>query len=172
MLRRILGSPWLYYGAAGLLAVAAVLSQFRVSFPPRPVGTVADIRSLRDRSDLNLIFVMIDTLRADHMGSYGYERDTSPLMDDLAATGVRFAHVRAQSTWTKSSMASLWTGIYPFALGIVKYEDDARSVERTPSHAISRSPSAVSPFAKCTWTPASSWIQPVAWWSLYSAAPG
>ena len=123
MLRKVLNSSWLYYALAGVLAVAALWSQIEITYPPRPVGEPSEIRALRDRDDLNLILIVVDTLRADHLGSYGYERDTSPLMDDLAQTGVRFAHVRAQSSWTKSSMASLWTGNYPFAINVRDFED-------------------------------------------------
>jgi arylsulfatase A-like enzyme len=84
--------------------------------PPRdsrPTGTIEDVLALRDRSDLNVLFVLVDTLRADRLGSYGYERDTSPNLDALAASGIRFAQQVSQSSWTKCSMSSLWTGLYP-----------------------------------------------------------
>jgi arylsulfatase A-like enzyme len=58
------------------------------------------------------LFVLVDTLRADRLGSYGYERETSPNLDALAATGVRFAQQISQSSRTKCSMASLWNGLY------------------------------------------------------------
>jgi hypothetical protein len=80
---------------------------------PRPTGTIDDILALRDRDDLNVLFVLVDTLRADRLGSYGYERDTSPNIDALAETGLRFAQQVSQSSWTKCSMSSLWTGLYP-----------------------------------------------------------
>jgi arylsulfatase A-like enzyme len=79
----------------------------------RPSGTIEDVLALRNRSDLNVLFVLVDTLRADRLGSYGYERDTSPNIDALAATGIRFAQQDSQSSWTKCSMSSLWTGLYP-----------------------------------------------------------
>ncbi len=89
----------------------------------RPSGSVDDIARLKDRSDVNVLFLLIDTLRAEHLGSYGYERDTSPLLDRLARSGVRFDRHLAQSTWTKSSMASLWTGLYPARTGITRFDD-------------------------------------------------
>jgi arylsulfatase A-like enzyme len=61
----------------------------------------------------NLLLVVIDTLRADHLGCYGYERPTSPRLDHVAATGVLFEHAYAQSSWTKPSTASLLTGRLP-----------------------------------------------------------
>ena len=87
----------------------------------RPEGTVEDLESLRDRDDLNVIFILVDTLRADRLGAYGYERPTSPNLDKLAAHGVRFSHHVAQSSWTKCSMASLWTGLYPARTRVLRH---------------------------------------------------
>jgi arylsulfatase A-like enzyme len=57
--------------------------------------------------------VVIDTLRADHLGCYGYGRPTSPVLDGLAAGGILFEHAYALSSWTKPSTASLLTGRAP-----------------------------------------------------------
>jgi arylsulfatase A-like enzyme len=122
-MRALLDSAWFYFGLAGLLAIAAVVSQFRFGSMEKPAGVFAEIPSLSERDDLNVIFVLIDTLRADHLGVYGYELPTSPNMDRLARHGVRFANVEAQSSWTKSSMASIWTSLYPQRHGIHRYPD-------------------------------------------------
>jgi len=61
----------------------------------------------------NVILLLIDALRADHLGAYGYERDTSPNLDALAARGVRFAAAVSPSSATRVSMASIWTGLLP-----------------------------------------------------------
>lgn len=90
---------------------------------PRPLGTVEDIEGLAKRDDLNVLFILIDTLRSDRLGAYGYERDTSPTLDTLAASGVRFDRHLSQSSWTKCSMASMWTGLYPMATGVTRYDD-------------------------------------------------
>jgi hypothetical protein len=87
----------------------------------RPIGTPADILALRDRDDVNVMFILIDTLRAHRMSVYGYERDTTPFMRALAKTSVVFDRNIAQSSWTKSSMASLWSGLYPLRVGITKF---------------------------------------------------
>jgi len=123
VLRKILDSPWLYFGLAALVLVVAVVSQFRLDLPSRPVGSVTDLDRLRERGDVNVVFFLIDTLRADHLSCYGHERETTPVIDFLAGTGVRFAHVQAQSSWTKVSMASLWTGSYPRRTGIQRFQD-------------------------------------------------
>ncbi len=61
----------------------------------------------------NVVVLVIDCLRADHMGAYGYDRDTTPHLDRLAAEGARFEHVLAASNWTRPSVASLFTGLSP-----------------------------------------------------------
>ncbi len=123
MIRKLLDSPWFYFALAGVVFVVAVLSQFEIHLPSRPVGNVEDVRQLRERDDVNVVFVLIDTLRADRLGAYGYERDTTPTIDMLTRTGIRFSHVQAQSSWTKCSMASLWTGRYPRRTGVLRFPD-------------------------------------------------
>lgn len=85
----------------------------------RPHGDLADIQALAERNDLNVLFILVDTLRAERLGAYGYERDTSPVIDELARTGMRFDRHISQSSWTKCSMASLWTGLYPNRTGVL-----------------------------------------------------
>jgi arylsulfatase A-like enzyme len=123
VLRKILDSPRFYFSLAALVVVAAVLSQFRLDLPSRPKGSLADLDRLSERDDVNVVFFLIDTLRADHLSCYGYERETTPVIDFLASTGVRFAHVQSQSSWTKVSMASLWTGLYPRRTGVQRFQD-------------------------------------------------
>jgi len=60
----------------------------------------------------NLILVVIDTLRSDHLSSYGYDRVTAPFLDRLAHEGIRLQGAAA-SSWTKPSVATLLTGLHP-----------------------------------------------------------
>jgi arylsulfatase A-like enzyme len=113
-------SSWFYALAAVALLVAFLATQIELVGDPRPLGDHSDIAKLHERDDVNLLFILIDTLRADRLGSYGYSRDTSPVIDELAATGVRFAEQLSQSSWTKCSMASLWTGLYPARTGVTR----------------------------------------------------
>jgi arylsulfatase A-like enzyme len=121
--RKLLDSPWFYFGLAAALAIAAVASQFKLQIPSRSKESADAIAKLRDRDDLNVIFVLVDTLRADHLAAYGYDRPTTPVMSDLASVGIRFANVEAQSSWTKTSMASLWTAALPSTAGVLRYPD-------------------------------------------------
>jgi len=62
----------------------------------------------------NIIVIVVDTLRADHLSAYRYERDTSPFMDSLAEEGVRFENAISPSSWTQPSHASMLTGRYTY----------------------------------------------------------
>ena len=66
-----------------------------------------------DSAHPNVVIVAIDTLRADHLGCYGYPRPTSPRIDAFAAESVLFEQTVAQSPWTLPSFASIMTGVIP-----------------------------------------------------------
>jgi arylsulfatase A-like enzyme len=68
----------------------------------------------------NLLVVTLDTVRADHLSIYGYERDTSPQLAKLAAEGVRFDRAYAAASTTLPSHVSLFTGEAPITHGVVK----------------------------------------------------
>jgi arylsulfatase A-like enzyme len=59
------------------------------------------------------VLVVVDTLRADHLGAYGYARPTSPQLDRWARRGVLFERATASSPWTLPSFASIYTGQHP-----------------------------------------------------------
>ncbi len=60
---------------------------------------------------VNVLLILIDTLNADHLGCYGYYRETSPTIDSLAASGILFTHCQAQAPWTLPGMTSIYTGL-------------------------------------------------------------
>lgn len=66
----------------------------------------------------SILLVTLDTTRVDHLSCYGYERDTSPNLDALAAESVRFTRAWSTSSWTLPAHASLFTGLYPSSHGV------------------------------------------------------
>jgi arylsulfatase A-like enzyme len=66
----------------------------------------------------NVVLISIDTLRPDHLGCYGYSRDTSPTIDSLAGEGVRFETVIVPMSHTLPTHVSLLTGLYPLSHGV------------------------------------------------------
>ena len=69
----------------------------------------------------NITFLLLDTQRADRLGCYGYEREdgknVSPVIDALAAKGTRFDWCYSAAPWTRPSIASMFTGLYPTSHG-------------------------------------------------------
>ena len=79
----------------------------------------------------NVLLVVIDTLRADHLGAWGYARPTSPHIDALAARGVLFTRAFAPSSWTRPSVASLFTSLYPSEHGATTFDRPLSSAVAT-----------------------------------------
>ena len=70
------------------------------------------------RRPQGVIFMIADTLRRDHLEAWGYERPTAPFLTQLAAEGTRFADNISQGTWTKVSVPSIFSSLYPTSNGI------------------------------------------------------
>ena len=82
----------------------------------------------RGRADVLLI--VIDTLRADHLGSYGYWRETSPHLDALTADSILWRRAISHAPWTSPSVGSLLTSLYPAALGYGDSRNPSRPDDR------------------------------------------
>jgi arylsulfatase A-like enzyme len=67
--------------------------------------------------------ILIDTLRADHLGCYGSDLGLTPVLDGIAARGTLFEYAVAPSSWTRSTVASLFASRYPSAIGVLGRED-------------------------------------------------
>ena len=129
MIYRFLKKNAYWIGAAAFLSLLAlsVLLDTPVRMINHAVARAAYVSQLRmlplpktpPPAGKNLILIVIDTLRADRLGCYGYGEGTSPCMDRLAAEGFRFRNALAPSSWTKPSVASLMTGLYPGRHGTV-----------------------------------------------------
>jgi arylsulfatase A-like enzyme len=64
----------------------------------------------------NIMFIVLDTVRAESLSVYGYGRETSPHLTRLAQRGVLFDHARTAAAWTLPSHASMFTGRWPYEL--------------------------------------------------------
>ncbi|MCG8462079.1 MAG: sulfatase, partial [Holophagales bacterium] len=71
----------------------------------------------------DILVYLVDTLRADRLGVYGYHRETSPSLDRFAADAVVFTEARAQTSWTRTAVVSLFTGLLPQSHGVNDRED-------------------------------------------------
>ena len=66
----------------------------------------------------NVLLIVLDTVRADRLGMYGYPRATTPALDRLAKGAIRFDEARATAPWTLASHASMFTGRWPHELNV------------------------------------------------------
>lgn len=103
--------------AALLLSLLGACGEREEAATPRPLP------------ELDVVLIVIDTLRADHVGCYGETRPTTPTIDGLAARGVRCADATAQSSWTAPSMVSLFQGRH-VASDFVKMPEGPTMAER------------------------------------------
>ena len=71
----------------------------------------------------NLLLIAVDTLRADRLGAYGYERPTSPEIDQLLKSSVVFEDAHSASSWTLPAFASLFTSLYPSTHGCWQFDN-------------------------------------------------
>ncbi len=72
-----------------------------------------DSAAAKEPAGWDVVLVSLDTLRADHLGAYGYHRPTSPNLDALAKEGILFTTAISQAPWTRPSHLSLFTSLYP-----------------------------------------------------------
>lgn len=88
--------------------------------PLRRAGAAVGPLTARD-STPNVILVVLDTVRADHLSAYAYHRKTSPHLHDFANQSVRYTQAVAPSSWTHPSHASMMTGLMPSVHGARYY---------------------------------------------------
>ena len=103
-------------GIRSLVLTAVVAIALSVGLPAAPAPSRSRIAvAPPPRARPDIILVTIDALRADHVSRYGYMRLTSPLIDAFSRGAIVFTNAIAQAPYTKASVASLMTGLYPSA---------------------------------------------------------
>jgi len=102
------------YGRVRLRGAALHMPLLEAPDSPAPAIVAATPRASRP----NVLIYLIDTLRADHLGCYGYPKPTSPEIDRFAQQAVRWQEGRAQSSWTRPAVATILTGLEPITHGV------------------------------------------------------
>ena len=113
---RFLGRQKFAVPAALLLILIPSITPFT-----RWVKLDSEPKALASQDLPNITFLLLDTQRADRLSCYGYEREdgkkVSPVIDALAAKGTQFDWCYAAAPWTRPSIASMFTGVYPTTHG-------------------------------------------------------
>ncbi len=94
-------------GFTTLVVAAPALESWRNSRVAPPPGNAP-----------NVLLIVLDTVRAKSLGAYGNTRDTSPFLDRLGKSGVRFEEAYSPAPWTTPTHASIMTGLWPTELGL------------------------------------------------------
>jgi len=107
MLLRAWGSPLVFGLVAAACLAAAQLGA------PSDAKADGHRRAHGGSRPPNVILIVVDTLRADHLGAYGYAGHTSPRFDAFARDAIRFDDAFSQASWTRPSFATILSGRYP-----------------------------------------------------------
>lgn len=90
-----------------------------------PIAIILAILSLilingckKKSAEPNVVLIVLDTLRADHLPFYGYEKNTAPFLSHIASQGIVFENTFSASSWTGPATASIFTSLYPFQHGV------------------------------------------------------
>ena len=118
-------SPDLLIRVAAIGILFALVTSASSFFRPVPLRAGAQVAPRP-----NIILIVVDALRADHISSYGYERPTTPNLDAFMAGGARFAEATSASSWTFPSNATLLTGRMPRR---IRMNDWASLTARVPA---------------------------------------
>lgn len=110
---------WWHAPLAGAILLAIGWLSYRMQEPA--TSDVDGRKAKPSEGRPNVVLISIDTTRPDHLGCYGYGKNTSPHIDRLAGAGIRFANARTQTPWTLPSHMSLMTSMLPSHNGMDWY---------------------------------------------------
>jgi len=105
---KILRIPESIARSVRIYAICLIIFLFIVN-----VGITFDNRTNLQKRP-NIIWILIDALRADHLGCYGYPKNTSPFIDKFAEKSIIFKYAFSQESYTQASVPSFFTSLYPF----------------------------------------------------------
>lgn len=111
-------TPWSGWAAFTTLGLVAVFAAACSNGEPTGGGSTSGEPAVVEARPPNVLLISLDTLRADRLGVYGYERPTSPFMDQLASAGAHFTDVSSPSSKTATSHMSMFTGMHPTVHGV------------------------------------------------------
>jgi arylsulfatase A-like enzyme len=116
--RRLAGTAFLPAPVGAIVAALLVISGVAVaSSRAQRRPTDGNKRAASAIGRPNVLLIVLDSVRADHLGIYGYSRDTTPKLRDLAAHSTLYSGLMAASPYTLPAHASLFSGLYPQAHG-------------------------------------------------------
>ncbi|MEK6934304.1 MAG: sulfatase, partial [Nanoarchaeota archaeon] len=96
------------------IGILIIVTLFYISMSPKGANTLDEIQIIQESPyKPNIIIILSDALRADHLGIYGYPYNTSPNIDNFAKDATLFKNAYSQAPWTVNSVATLFSSLYP-----------------------------------------------------------
>jgi len=103
----------------------------------------------KKKNDFNVVLIVIDALRSDHLPFYGYEKNTAPFLWELSKKSVVFENVFSTSSWTAPATASIFTSLYPFQHGVLMGLLAVRNAQQTdPTIKVNKIPEEIETIAE------------------------
>jgi arylsulfatase A-like enzyme/uncharacterized membrane protein YbhN (UPF0104 family) len=130
---RVLRQP---LGALVLFALVTGTTWF-LGRPSEAAAPATNAAKKLANGNSNVLFIVVDTLRADHLPAYGYRAGKTPALDAFARESLRFEHAYANASWTRPSFASLLTGRYASSHGVMSKASSLPDEAVTVSEAFS-----------------------------------
>lgn len=115
--RLLTSLPW---STAALASYLIIASMVLASCAPEGAQNAETTSPSRSASGPNIVLITIDTLRADHLGCYGYSQSTSPRIDEFCRESVRFDTAITATPTTDPAHSSIMTGLYPANHGVLR----------------------------------------------------
>lgn len=102
-----------------LFIVAAILAYVLFYRQPASQKTSDALKTIADCPGCNVVVILVDTLRADHLPAYGYKRDTAPFLTSFLNKSTVFEKAFSASCWTAPATSSVFTSLYPSQHGVI-----------------------------------------------------
>src|SRR3989338_7371293 len=107
-----------------ILAVFLVLTALAAGFYAVFSGNGSRISGSYNCPGCNVIIISLTNVGAEHLGTYGYYRNTSPNIDEFAGKSIVFENAFSPSSWTLPSGISMFASLYPFSHGVMDRNND------------------------------------------------
>ena len=111
-------ASWVQISALSLLLALTSVAVVSFFFVGRARSTEHERVARANRTEPDIVFVMVDTVRADHLKAWGYSKDTMPGVENFFGSGVRFGNAVSHVAHTSPATMSMLTGLHPFQFGI------------------------------------------------------
>ncbi len=128
---KLYNPKYIFYGIAVIFL--CLFTSYTNVYPKslKDKNQVSSRSALKNESEYNVVFIIFDSIREDHLGCYGYPKNTSPVIDELAGEGILFEQAISNSSWSLPAHCSIFTSKYVPAHGVNSTNNKLAEAELT-----------------------------------------